>query len=503
MTHCNHQTADMPRGNLSRYCSYIILFFLLFISGCSSGSIKSSNPNGNEPSLQQWLNTGLSPYLTRQLATHPRFRGQPLLLVGLSGADVSPSIDALTASLRDDLENRLVQTPGVRLAWRPTAAPPGHHRSLSTADCGLDRTIAYYIGIEAKARPDGRLSISVRALDVADGAWVPGFGLSWQGTATATELRQLSTRDPDPYLRGLRPLPFGAGQADLAAQYLARNLSCLLRARGHEDLQLRIEAPVNQAAFARRTLDLVGNYLSRYNEVMVTAGAGDTGLVLNGRLYQVDDDLYQLWIRVLSEDSGQRLAGVDTAAYVRLSGTRPSPSYDSRTAAQSPLLQQVRAISTGNSNQCGNGAGTLHSGGTAGSGQAQPSAACLVIELAWRSDANAYLLAVDYQGHLSRLWPARCNRDGRTVTTAATQTLQQPVSAAGTTFYALAVAEHATTAALRGHLALLQPYCSGARSVATGAGAAQWLSEFQELLDENGSGVEWRRLARRHRGAST
>ena len=83
--------------------------------------------------------------------------------------------------------------------------------------------------------------VSVRALDVQAGEWVSGFSRNWSGSLTSAELRALQERRTDESLRGLRVLPFSTGQTDLAAAYLANNLSCLLRQQDVEDLTIRVE----------------------------------------------------------------------------------------------------------------------------------------------------------------------------------------------------------------------------------------------------------------------
>ena len=49
----------------------------------------------------------------------------------------------------------------------------------------------------------------------------------------------MQQRHPDEALRGLRVLPFSPDQIDLASDYLANNLSCLLQQQDQEELVIR------------------------------------------------------------------------------------------------------------------------------------------------------------------------------------------------------------------------------------------------------------------------
>ena len=82
---------------------------------------------------------------------------------------------------------------------------------------GRIRDANYYIGIEITRSTGSEHRVAVRALDVQAGEWVSGFSQHWSGDLTAAELRALQVRRTDESLRGLRVLPFSAGQTDLAA----------------------------------------------------------------------------------------------------------------------------------------------------------------------------------------------------------------------------------------------------------------------------------------------
>ena len=82
------------------------------------GACASAPPLSTTPDLDHWFDRELGPYLERQLTENPRFRGEPVMLVALSGAETEPQPDALNGELRRRLRDRLLTRPGVHLVWR-------------------------------------------------------------------------------------------------------------------------------------------------------------------------------------------------------------------------------------------------------------------------------------------------------------------------------------------------------------------------------------------------
>jgi hypothetical protein len=296
--------------------SLFALLVLLLAAGCSQHSLRSVY--STEPSLHDWVESELAPYVSQQLGQHPRFRGEPVIIVRLEGDDIQPDIDGLTRSIRDRLMDSLLKTPGVHVPWQPQQQPPQHHRRLDQLQCGRIRDAGYYIGIEIARSATAQFRVSVRALDAGAGEWVSGFSQHWSGSLSAAELRALQERHTDESLRGLRVLPFSAGQPDLAATYLANNLSCLLRQQDVEDLKIKVATLTSDQPPLRTLLQLIGNNLSRYREVEVTDVGRQANFVLRGEAHMIQPGLYQVWVVLHPGDSGDHLAGMDTATYVRI-----------------------------------------------------------------------------------------------------------------------------------------------------------------------------------------
>mgnify|MGYP001605742695 FL=1 len=336
----------------------VAMLALLLAAGCSQQPIRPEQ--GEESALHEWVRTRLAPDVSLQLREHPRFRGESVIIVRLDGDDIQPDIDGLTRSIRDQLMDRMLNTPGVNVPWQPQQPPLQHHRRLDQLQCGRIREADYFIGIEITRTTTSAFRVSVRALDVRAGEWVSGFSQHWSGDLTAAELRALQVRRTDESLRGLRVLPFSAGQTDLAANYLANNLSCLLRQQGVEDLRIRVQTPDAEDRRLRSLLALIGNNLSRYREVQVTDNERQANFILRGEMHRLQPNLYQIWVILHPKGSGLHLAGMDTATYLRVQpvGSPPATRGVAReTVAGRPTIARMelvrRADPDGQSDACG------------------------------------------------------------------------------------------------------------------------------------------------------
>ncbi|MCV6590947.1 MAG: hypothetical protein OIF57_18290, partial [Marinobacterium sp.] len=183
-----------------------LLLTLLLLSGCVS-SPRTHAPARTD-SLQPWLDNTLSPWLTEQLARHPRFKGRTGQLVAMQEHRLQPAIDGLRDEVRQQLFNRLISQPGVQLAWYPDDAPLEHHRSLAQLQCARPRQADFYIGLDIRAGLNGDSHLAIRALEPGASQWMSGFGLQWQGRLTASQQQALQQQRADESLRGLRALPF-------------------------------------------------------------------------------------------------------------------------------------------------------------------------------------------------------------------------------------------------------------------------------------------------------
>jgi hypothetical protein len=393
---------------MCRVTVLLVTVGLLLVPGCAQQPTRQVADKAS--SLQHWIDAELTPYLAEHLGGHPRFKGESVILVSLDGSDIEPDIDGLTRSLRDRLMDSLLSEAAVTLPWQPQQPPSQHHRRIDQVRCGRIRDADYYIGIEITRTATAQYRVSVRALDVRAGEWVSGFGKSWSGTLTPSEVHALQERRTDESLRGLRVLPFSSEHPDLAASYLANNLSCLLRQQDEEDLAIYVESLKSNQPALRTLLRLIGNNMSRYREVRVTDVKKEANFILRGEAYEVQPNLYQVWVVLHPKDSGQHLVGMDTDTYVRAPSaaahrrsTQPPTGLPDAKPAIAAMQLVRRRSSSGDSDNC------AEPPGSGGAGGAPLAGGCPLLELTVERADRVFVFVHGTKDGLSRLSSATCS----------------------------------------------------------------------------------------------
>jgi hypothetical protein len=374
------------------------------------------------PELDIWLDDTLIPYLVQQLGQHPRFKGQPVLLVRMQGDDVQPRIDELTDQIRQKIMDALLKQPGLDLSWRPAIRPWRHHRSLEEVSCGDFRRIHYYVGIDCGLTPvEGHLYVKVRALNLVEQKWVSGFGKSWQGASTPAQRAAMDREHPDDRLRGLRPLPFSDRQPDLLAAYLARNLSCLMRQGEEDDPVIYVEnVAVNTPKVFQTTLELLEKYLARFREVEITDDASQANVTLVTEIHAIHQNLHQVWVAARHRQGGKYLPGAETEAYMLMDAQKKTAGVG--THRQQPLeaerpWQQVRApslissfglLTPLNPALCATDTPWIAGIRRVESREHLPSGGCLAVEISLSKAARVFLVGRSADGELTEIFPSEC-----------------------------------------------------------------------------------------------
>jgi len=469
-----------------RYTLPVILGALLF-AGCAQHPTRDAQ--GNDSSLQRWLDAELAPYLAEQLSEHPRFKGESVILVRLDGPDIQPDIDGLTRNLRDQLMDSLLADASVTLPWQPQQQPAQHHRRLDQLQCGRIRDANYYIGIEITRSATAQYRVSVRALDIRAGEWVSGFGKNWSGALTTSELRALQERRRDESLRGLRVLPFSSGHPDLAATYLANNLSCLLRQQDEEDLVIYVESLKSNQPRLRTLLGLIGNNLSRYREVRVTDVKKEANFLLRGEAHKIQSDLYQVWVVLHPKHSGQHLSGMDTATYVRIqhAENRPAPRRLAKPADNGKpaiaAMELVRRHSA--SDSCQQQAGAARSAG------------CPVLELTVEQAEQVFVFVHGTRDGISRLSSGTCTDNSAAfIDTAAQYRYEFPAERFSEpdwpTVYAIAVNDQKLARQFEDLLQTLPDACGPAPGMRANSNSMDpWLGRIDQLIAKHSNHAIW------------
>jgi len=293
-----------------------LLFTIFLMASCAS--------TGNhylpiENDLEEWIDEELVPQVSDALSSHPRLQHQPFVIVGMHNDDTLAEIDALSSHIRQRLQHGLRRAPGAVLMWQPGRIRGQHHRSLDQVECtGTLQQPALQVGIDSQISPlTGKLNIAVKAVDLREGQWITGFGQHWEGEATYTQRDALRKKGTDEYLRGLRELPFLGGDADLLASYLAHNLSCILREVRDGKISIYSPKLESNPPFFKTAINLLDNYLGRFNEVRIVESEEKAVYVLNAEAHDLNNGLYQVWARVIRKKDQSNIGGANTQTYVR------------------------------------------------------------------------------------------------------------------------------------------------------------------------------------------
>lgn len=182
-------------------------------------------PLADGGALARWVDETLAPALIDTLTRHPRFRGETLDFVALSGGAPQTDSTALHAALVQRLRQQLLRADGIRLL------APGLTVSCSAVDSadlllGIEiSSLAGGAGSVGGAGREARVSLAV--LDVAESVWVSGVSHAWAGRLTASERAALAvrTRSAEP---GSAASPLSADVPDGIAAALGARLECAL-----------------------------------------------------------------------------------------------------------------------------------------------------------------------------------------------------------------------------------------------------------------------------------
>lgn len=499
------------------------LMLCLVLSACGGAPVRPGDEvllaDGE---LVSWVDGELAPYLEEQLARHPRFKGEPVLLVSMEGADVSPDIDELTGSIRARLMDALLSTPGINLVWRPATRPWQHDRGPAELRCQDNTEVHYYVGLQIARLPGGGYRLTVRALDLQDNAWVTGFGRQWEGRLNRAQRLALARRHPDAYLRGLRVLPFTEAEIDLLATYLAHNLSCRLRGHGGESVAVYPAIPDAGPSTLVTTLELVGNQLARMQAVQVADAPTRASHTLKGKIHPIHGGLHQVWMTLRPRGDEGDPGSLGTAAYLQLGAAGPTPDQQvasiapvrtDATTFRQPMLSAIRLLKPRDPSLCASvnpwrrGRRAFHPSEAVSPGE------CFAVELDVRRTDEVFLLGHRMNGALVRLMPAPCKGSGLTGPQArGSETLRYPSRTAGAgqvmpwggeagleTYYAIAVNDPVATQAFKAHLEELPAYCeTGAEGRLSLADTERWVSRLDGLVSDYGEGIDWQAVRVRH-----
>jgi hypothetical protein len=467
-------------------------------------------------SLDGWLQGELLPYVRQQLTTLPRFKNESLRFVVM--LDDSPKSEGseLAIRLRDTLRDAASALPGVRVVWQADLPGVGLVAGQSELDCTRHEA-DYLIGIELHELPAGEAEVTVRALDIAERAWVSGFSKRWQGPVTDRQRRQLNHIVDDPTFRGERNAPWNDSETDLMAAHLAYELGCSLL---KQTAGQYVVAALNTNGSEDQTttlVELVSNNLSGTSALKFSADSDNLNAVIEGKAHRIDGDLFQYWVTISPAESNGELATLSADAYVRIPDKYQAAMLVPEAALQMPssaatVLTSFSVVRLQNQQQC-LADHSIFAGGTnnrPGFGGVD----CYALEVQTKDDAVVFFLNHQLSYGMVRLADNNCTNRTQARVARRNENLRYPlpldslqsgswsvapdwsVSPNADTYYVVASSDSKAARALSRHMERLPKRCSASvRPGLEGDDLRAWLSELEAIISHWSSVIDWRSIA--------
>lgn len=465
-------------------------------------------------SLDAWISVELTPYVTEQLRTHPRFKDQSLRFVVLANGNPQARSNALALGIRDRLREAASAVPGVHLAWQPND-PHYRRHGAGGIDCTKSE-VDYLVGFELELDEKGLLEVAALAFDVRDGSAVPGFGKTWKGPISSLDYRKLRRAANDPTFRGERDVPYDDTQIDLLAAHLAHDLGCsLLRQTEAEYVVARSRNSVEGAPVGD-LVELVGNNLAQFSALSVAPGDESANAVIEGKAHRIDSDLFQYWVTVRPNAADSEQRALSASAYVRLPEQFAmaelfTPSTDDVPGNDGGFLASLEIVEIGEPHACrGNGIDrAAHRDMRSGLLDAD----CYALSVQSENDAVVFFLNHQLNHGLVRLGDPSCLQSdtARIVKSKEQLRFALPVDALPSTewaigdswptnpqldtFYAVAANSSKAARELSQHVRRLPKRCSASvRPGLEGPALRQWLDELARMIEKWQPAIDWRSI---------
>lgn len=436
-----------------------------------------------QPDLETWVSQTVTPFVAEQLVTHPRFKGELVRFIVFTDGSPAPMSNALSIALRDRLASAVIDIPGVRVT--PPANP-----DTTTIDCTRD-TAHYYVGLQISTIDGDEHRVDLRALDLEDGSWVAGFGLSWQGSMSRSQRGALQRPQADTFFQGQRDVPFATSQKDLLAANLAHELGCAILRQVSGEYVVRPDHESVVEASLDGVVELVGNNLAGHQALQLTKDSSRANAVLRGKAHAVDRDLHQYWVTIAPVDPGSDLPTLSVSAYVQLPNTQGRQNSIPRSSHD--VLSSIRIVEVSDRRAC-----DFH------------AESCFAMQVKTSQDAVVFFLNHQRNHGLVRLSGRDCAARTAARIARADETVNQPlplhallhnaataadswaVNPDAETYYAIAVNDSKVARLVSQHLQKLPQRCTEAvRFGLEGVQLENWLAELSSALADWQAHVDW------------
>ena len=381
----------------------LFLLFLFAISGVANAASYRAD-------LNQWIAEELTPYITGQLTTQPRFKNESVRFVVFSGDDLQSASNKLALGIRDQLRDAMAGEKDLNILWLQEA---GQSTDNTRIDCTRD-SAAYYIGIDVFEAGDGLLSVNVKALDVVDGSWVAGFSRSWKGYPNANQRRSFDRYASDPTFRGMRGAPFDESQLDLLAAFLARDLGCALLSQTNGEYVVFEGSDGGNTGEEGAMIELVGNNLADYKAIQFSTDVDDANAMIEGNAHRIDANLYQYWITITPNSKNSDLSTLSASAYIRIEDkfarAELLPAVTVAVSrAQPAFLGEFRVVELRNTGECTALGLNRSNRQIFGSPYSSAAVDCFALEVETSVDAVLFFLNHQLNNGLVRLSGENCS----------------------------------------------------------------------------------------------
>ena len=470
--------------------------------------LAAGEATARDRSLDTWFDDVLIPAVIDKLATHPRFKGETLMVVVLDDNAPAAVSNELALDLRNRLLDAAVKTPGLRIAWQDNRT--------ADAGCGSGDP-AYLVGIDVATRIDQRTRVGVRILDTREQAFVPGVRTSWTGQLSARQRQAFGRSARDPAFLGSREVPYRPDQGDLIAEHLSQRLHCEISRSLAGDYVVSLSREASDDAPLASTVDLATRNLDAKNSVVLTRDREAANAAIDGKAHAISGSLHQYWLTITPLTPDAELDSISASVYVDIGGhssaaVAPAPYEDPYPAprAETAVAQHVAGV------EMPGGSGfrlleplALYRAGHRDHCRFGPP--CAVLRAKARRDAIVFALAHTPGRGLTRLTDARCEQRGAArVLTAGHSTLyivpnplpplrpprvetRWRILPTDDTYYAIAVDNARDARRLSALIERLPSSCED-RSGPEAYALQRWLEDLSHVMLSLGDSVAWRAI---------
>ena len=434
--------------------------------------------------LDTWIETVLTPYVSETLATHPRFAGESLRFVVMENGNPQATTNLLALHIRDRLRDTAGDVPGIRIAWQPDN--PHFLRESEHVDCTRGEA-HYLIGIELTLIESGGLQAELHAFDTEDRSLVAGFTKSWRGAISSRQYRQFRNAEVDQTFRGEREAPYQKSQADLLAAHLAHELGCKLLRQTEAEYVLLESENEDRDSSDEHVVELVSNNLMQYRALQFSPDNEYANAVIEGKAYQIDNDLYHYWVTLQPLDA--ELPSLSASAYVRMPDNfSANPPMQSDT----DIIESLSIVELRTRDAC------------------RSFSKCHALQISSSDDAIVFFLNYQVDDGLVRLSELSCvdRSNVRVVTTDEPRQFPLPSNLMTSarwsatdawqlepnldTYYAIAAVDAKAARELSQHIARLPERCSGIpRPGLEGSSLRLWTRELVSIIKKWEPVIDW------------